>query len=51
LPFVIYGVLRYLYLVWSGKEDGDPSEVLLSDVPLLSSVILWAVVVFLILYK
>lgn len=51
LPFVIYGVLRYLYLVWSGKENGDPAEVLLSDVWLLSSVILWGLVVFLILYK
>ena len=51
LPFVIYGIFRYLYIVWGGKESSDPVESLLSDIPLLMSVILWGFAIFLILYR
>jgi hypothetical protein len=37
---VLYGVLRYLYLV-HGHGKGDPSETLLTDRPLLGAIALW----------
>lgn len=42
LPFVIYGLFRYLYLVRYQGEGSDPSKVLLSDKPIILCVILWA---------
>jgi len=39
--FVLYGVFRYLYLSHRRGEGGDPSESLLTDRPLMGSVILW----------
>jgi hypothetical protein len=39
--FVLYGVFRYLYLSHRHGEGGDPSETLLTDRPLMGSVVLW----------
>jgi 4-hydroxybenzoate polyprenyltransferase len=50
IPFVIYGIFRYLYLVHRKEQGGSPSEVLLTDWPLLVAVALWAAVVVLIVY-
>lgn len=41
IPFVIYGVLRYQLLVLSKEGGGRPSEVLLTDVPIVTCVGLW----------
>lgn len=41
IPFVLYGLLRYLYLVHQKHEGGSPEEVLLSDWPLLVDILLW----------
>jgi 4-hydroxybenzoate polyprenyltransferase len=41
LPFVLYGVFRYLFLVYSRDEGGSPEEVLLRDRPLLIDIVLW----------
>ena len=43
IPFVIYGVFRYLYLVYTKNLGDSPDEVLFSDRPLLLSVVLWLV--------
>ncbi len=48
--FVIYGVFRYLYLVYRREEGGAPDELLISDLPLLVTVGLWGVVSAAILY-
>ena len=48
IPFVVYGVFRYLYLVYRKGRGGAPSEVLLTDGPLLVNVALWGVVILLI---
>ena len=48
VPFIIYGVCRYLYLVYQKGWGGAPDEVLLKDRELLISVILWFVVVLLV---
>jgi len=41
LPFVLYGLLRYLYLVEKKKVGGSPEDVLLTDRPLQIDIILW----------
>jgi len=48
--FVIYGIFRYLYLVYVKKIAGDAAEIFFSDGSLAACVILWAVVVFFIVY-
>ena len=50
LPFPIYGVFRYLYLVYERDGGSSPSETLLRDPPLLACVILWAAAIVLIIY-
>ncbi len=50
VPFVIYGIFRYLYLVHSKKQGGSPTRLLLTDLPLLIDVLLWLATVVLILY-
>jgi 4-hydroxybenzoate polyprenyltransferase len=43
IPFVAYGIFRYLYLSLTRTEGGSPEEVLLKDVPLLLTVVAWVV--------
>jgi len=50
LPFPAIGIGRYLYLVYRGAGGFDPSEHLLSDLPLLTCVALWVVAVVAIIY-
>ncbi len=51
LPFPIYGVFRYLYLVHQRHGGGSPAELLLQDQPLLACVVLWVLAVLAILYR
>ena len=50
LPFPLYGIFRYLYLVHQKEGGGSPSDMLLNDRPLLLCVGLWAVSVAIIIY-
>ncbi|MBD3160782.1 MAG: decaprenyl-phosphate phosphoribosyltransferase [Candidatus Eisenbacteria bacterium] len=50
VPFVIFGVFRYLYVVFRKLEGGSPSETLLTDAPTLVNVLLWLSCVLYILY-
>ena len=50
VPFVIYGLFRYLYLVYVRDLGGYPEEILLSDKPLIVDVIAWGVAVLLARY-
>ncbi|MEO6213555.1 MAG: decaprenyl-phosphate phosphoribosyltransferase [Vicinamibacterales bacterium] len=50
LPFPLYGIFRYLYLVHQKDGGGSPSDLLLNDRPLLACVALWAGAVVLIIY-
>ena len=50
IPFVLYGLFRYLYLVYRKEEGGNPTELLLSDKPLLLNGLLWFAVVLIALY-
>jgi 4-hydroxybenzoate polyprenyltransferase len=50
IPFVLYGVLRYLYLIHIKGEGGAPDELVLTDRPLQLAFGLWALTSILILY-
>jgi len=50
LPFVLYGIFRYLYLLYRRQLGGNPSELFLNDGPLLVNTLLWILAVALIIY-
>jgi 4-hydroxybenzoate polyprenyltransferase len=50
IPFLVYGIFRYLYLIHVKGEGGAPDEVFLKDRPLLGTVTLFFLTVFVILY-
>lgn len=50
IPFVVYGIFRYLYLIHVHNEGGAPEDVLLVDRPLQLSLVLWGMTAVLILY-
>jgi 4-hydroxybenzoate polyprenyltransferase len=50
IPFVIYGIFRYLHLIQIEHSGGAPEEVLLSDRPLQATIVLWGLSVVAILY-
>jgi 4-hydroxybenzoate polyprenyltransferase len=50
IPFVLYGIFRYLYLLYRRDLGGDPSEHLLTDRALLVDVALWGATVIVLLY-
>ena len=50
IPFVLYGVFRYLYLIQVTYQAGAPEDVLLSDRPLQLSIVLWGLSVLAIFY-
>jgi len=51
IPFPLYGIFRYLYLVHKREGGGSPADLLLTDRPLLVCVALWAIAVALIIYR
>lgn len=50
VPVVIYGVMRYLYIIYEKKEGESPERVLLTDTPLLAAVVLWLIMLIFIIY-
>jgi 4-hydroxybenzoate polyprenyltransferase len=50
VPFVLYGIFRYLYLVHQRGQGGSPTQALLTDRPLLLCVGLWVLTVVILLY-
>ena len=50
VPFVAFGILRYLYLIDERNEGGDPSRTLLHDRPLMLAVALWLITDIVLLY-
>lgn len=45
IPFVAYGIFRYLYLIHRREQGGDPAEVVLGDRGLLINLLLWIAMV------
>jgi hypothetical protein len=50
LPFVVYGILRYLHLIHVGERNGNPTMALTSDTQLLACVCGWALACIGIIY-
>ncbi len=50
IPFVVYGIFRYLYLVHRHNAGGQPETVFLTDKPLMIDILLWALAVALVLW-
>jgi len=50
VPFVVYGLFRYLYLVHKKNLGGSPEEILLTDTPLIINIALWLAAVGAVLY-
>ncbi|MBI2334221.1 decaprenyl-phosphate phosphoribosyltransferase [Candidatus Daviesbacteria bacterium] len=50
VPVVIYAVMRYLYIIYEKKEGESPERVILTDRPLLITVLLWIILVIGIIY-
>jgi 4-hydroxybenzoate polyprenyltransferase len=50
IPFVVYGIFRYLQLIQTGHAAGSPDEVALKDRPLQVAVLLWGLAVMAVFY-
>lgn len=50
VPFVLYGIFRYLYLIHQKIEGGSPEALIIRDKPLLIDIFLWIVAAVIILY-
>ncbi|HNS06629.1 MAG TPA: decaprenyl-phosphate phosphoribosyltransferase [Anaerolineaceae bacterium] len=50
IPFVLYGIFRYLFLINKHNAGGEPEEILLKDRPIQLTVLLWGVAVMVIFY-
>jgi len=50
IPFVLFGIFRYLYLVHQRGEGENPTVLLLTDLPLMATVLLWGAAALLALY-
>ena len=50
IPFVLYGIFRYLSLIQINKKGGEPEDLLLNDRPLQITIVLWGIAVILIFY-
>jgi len=50
VPFVLYGIFRYLYLIHQKRQVGEPTEAFLGDIPMLVNVFLWVITCIVIIY-
>jgi 4-hydroxybenzoate polyprenyltransferase len=50
IPFVLYGIFRYLYLIHVKEMGGAPEEIVLSDRPLQATIVLWGLSVVVVMY-
>ncbi len=50
VPFVLYGIFRYLYLVHKKEEGGNPTEVMFTDKPMIINTILWVITSVIFIY-
>jgi len=50
IPFVLYGIFRYLYLIQVKDAGGAPDELILSDLPLLLTLVFWGLLSILFMY-
>jgi 4-hydroxybenzoate polyprenyltransferase len=49
IPIVLYGILRYLYLIYE-KKEGEPTKLVLEDFPLFLTILIWVIFSIFIIY-
>lgn len=49
IPFVLYGIMRYMQLIYEGKGE-SPEQLLTTDIPLLTTVIMWVTAILIVVY-
>ena len=50
-PFVIFGIFRYLYLIHKKNLGESPSQIVIKDLPIIITTLLWFIISFAIIYK
>jgi 4-hydroxybenzoate polyprenyltransferase len=50
-PFVVFGIFRYMYLVYMNNKGENTVEIMMTDVPMIANVILYIIATILIIYK
>jgi 4-hydroxybenzoate polyprenyltransferase len=50
IPFVLFGIFRYLYLIYSKDKGESPEEIIFSDLPFSLNILLWVIVFLLVIY-
>lgn len=50
IPVVLYGLLRYIYLIYE-KKEGEPTKLVTEDIPLFITIIIWIIISIFIIYK
>jgi len=50
VPLVLFGIFRYLYLIYQAPEQRNPTEAILTDGPFLANLVLWGLAVLWIVY-
>jgi len=50
VPFVVYGIFRYLYIIYNKDTFGDPTYLLIHDWPLILDIILWGISIIALIY-
>ena len=50
IPFVVYGIARYAQLLYEKEEGERPEKIITTDIPLVASIGIWAVIVISLIY-
>jgi decaprenyl-phosphate phosphoribosyltransferase len=50
IPLVLYGIMRYMQLIYEKAQGESPEKILTSDIPLFATVVMWISAVFMIIY-
>jgi 4-hydroxybenzoate polyprenyltransferase len=50
VPFIVYGIFRYLYLVYQKEKGGNPEDILIKDRPMLLNVVFYVITIYVLIY-
>jgi hypothetical protein len=50
IPLVVYGIMRYLLLIYEKHEGESPEKIILTDKPLISCIVIWGIMVIWVIY-
>ena len=49
--FVLYGIFRYMYLIYQKKSGENPTDVILGDIGIIANIFLWLIACIVIIYR